>query len=892
MNKLIPLSLASFLTSATVHAQVTLDGTLGPATALEGPDYAISAELGQLHGRNLFHSFGEFNLQFDESAIFSGPDSISNVISRVTSGNPSSIDGTIRSLIPEANVYLINPAGLMFGPDATLDVQGSFHASTADTLRFSDGGEFNARNTSQSLLTVAPISAFGFLTSSPQPLTIDGSQLSTPSDKTLSVIGGHLKIFNNALLNAASGRINLASAANQGEVTVLPQDLVLSGQASDITLQDSQVTVSGLTEDYEPTASGGGGGSIYIRGGRFLVDETNVIAETYGSANGGEINVQADELTISHGGSFSGSTLAGGQGAHLKIQVAGITKLSGQRRNGLQLPSLIQSESWDEGDGGNIDLETGSLHLQDGAYIRTNTWFLGRGGNISIRATDTLTLSGTNTLGENSHIAANTYGEEKASGGTIVLETRQLHLMEGVEITSTTEGAGQGGLIQIKATDSIILSGNSKMISSTTGEGDGGGLEMVANQLILRDGSQISGGSGGSGQGSYLNIQVSDLVMLEGVNSAGNGNRITANAQGTTAEAGDSGTVMLKAGRLHLAEGAQIGTSTFGPGQGGKLSVEVAKEATLSGQDKEGFSSGLFTSSQSTDDNPGHGGTLVLKVGDLYLTDQAEIFAETWGDGKGGHVEIDAQNLHLVSNAQITAHSRNKGDAGNIVLIIGNRLLLRDQSQIITSAESADGGNIIITAPNYAYLINSQISSCVNEEFGGGGNLTLKPNFVVLDGSQIFAKAKKGAGGNIDVTTTGIYNFTGELIGQIINASSEFGVDGEVTISTPDGNAVEGLFALPADFVDASQLIDTPCDQRVAENLSSLVLISSEGATNAVADLFASGPLLRQIDQPAADSQTGNQPNRQVALAFWTGCRARGYKPATKESHLIPEQLF
>jgi filamentous hemagglutinin family protein len=171
MKVFIPLSLVSFLSSATLHAEVTLDGTLGSRLTLDGPDYAIGAELGQQHGSNLFHSFGKFNLNRNESATFSGPNSISNVISRVTGGTPSSLDGAIRSTIPEANVYLINPAGLMFGPNATLDVQGSFHASTADTLRFSDGSEFNTSTPSKSLLTVAPVSAFGFLTPNPQPLT-------------------------------------------------------------------------------------------------------------------------------------------------------------------------------------------------------------------------------------------------------------------------------------------------------------------------------------------------------------------------------------------------------------------------------------------------------------------------------------------------------------------------------------------------------------------------------------------------------------------------------------------------------------------------------------------------------------------------------------------------
>ncbi len=899
MKVFIPLSLVSFLSSATLHAEVTLDGTLGSRLALDGPDYAIGAELGQQHGSNLFHSFGKLNLNSNESATFSGPDSISNVISRVTGGTPSSIDGAIRSLIPEADVYLINPAGLMFGPNATLDVQGSFHASSADTLRFSDGSEFNASTPSKSLLTVAPVSAFGFITQNPQPLSIEGSQLTSKEGKTLSLVGGTLQITE-AFLEAAAGRINLAGVANQGDVTLLPQDLALSAQAGDVTLQDSEVTTSGE-----------GGGNIYIRGGQFLVDNTTIVANTLGVTDGGGISVQAENLIATHGGLFISDTYGAGRGGNIKIKVTGLTEFSGEivddedqvQNSGIK---VISREGG--GDGGNLELETGTFNLKEGAFITAATEGLGQGGNLNIRATEAITLSGLSRDGYSSAIDANAYGqmENAGHGGTVTLEARQLHLTDGALIGTITEGSGQGGKISLKIAENVTLSGENEaqtsgIEASTLGSGEGGSVVLEANQLILKEGTRLVANSEGTGRGGNIKILVSDLVKLEGLDSYGVGGYVQANSQGEMAEAGDAGTIELIAGRLYLADGAQIGTSTFGPGQGGLLYVEVAKEATFSGQDDEGLSSGLFTSSQSTADNPGNGGTLVLKVGDLHLTDKAEIYAKTWGDGKGGDIDIQAQTITLASEGRITARSDAKGDAGQITLTIGDRLQMRD-STVETSAESADGGNLAITASGYVYLINSQISSSVSEEFGGGGNLTLKPNFIVLDGSQIFAKAKKGAGGNINITTTGVYNFTGEPIGQIINASSELGVDGEVTISTPDGNAVEGLFALPATFVDASQLIDTPCDQRLAENLSSLVLITSEGSTNAAGDLFASGPLLVQIDKPVASSQKrqGTQAHRPLRLALLTGCRpnskaankARGYEPDTQESQMIPEQLF
>jgi len=171
------MTILFLIISLPTQAQITTDGTLGQKLNLSGPDYQIGADLGQQQGSNLFHSFQDFNLQSHESATFSGPNQVQNVISRVTGGNPSNIDGLMRSTLPNADLYFINPEGILFGPNAKLDVQGSFHASTADYLRLKDGGRFHARQPNESLLTVAPVEAFGFLTDTPAPITLQDSQL-------------------------------------------------------------------------------------------------------------------------------------------------------------------------------------------------------------------------------------------------------------------------------------------------------------------------------------------------------------------------------------------------------------------------------------------------------------------------------------------------------------------------------------------------------------------------------------------------------------------------------------------------------------------------------------------------------------------------------------------
>jgi filamentous hemagglutinin family protein len=214
---------------ALAHAQITLDGSLGPSGPLSGPGYLIGQNLGQLRGTNLFHSFGQFNVQTGESATFTGPNFVTNVLSRVTGGQLSTIDGLIstRGAMPKANFFLLNPAGVMFGPNAKLDVGGSVRVSTADYLRFADGAVFFADLGRQSALSVADVAAFGFLRAPTAGITVNGSSLQVDPGQTLSLVGGGIEVSGGAsagnvgALVANSGRIEIASVASAGEVTLV-----------------------------------------------------------------------------------------------------------------------------------------------------------------------------------------------------------------------------------------------------------------------------------------------------------------------------------------------------------------------------------------------------------------------------------------------------------------------------------------------------------------------------------------------------------------------------------------------------------------------------------------------------------------------------------------------
>src|SRR5437762_8533323 len=200
---------------------VVLDGSFGTHGALPGPNFMITAPMGKQVGGNLFQSFSQFNLNNSQSATFTGPTNVHNILARVTSGSPSSIDGTIRSDIQGANLFFMNPAGVLFGQHAQLDVSGSFAMTTANYLKLVGGGRFNANLGGSDVLTSAPVSAFGFLSSAPAAISITGeffgSTLGVPSHKSFSIIAGGIAM-NGGKISSPGTRVNLVSVKCSVEV--------------------------------------------------------------------------------------------------------------------------------------------------------------------------------------------------------------------------------------------------------------------------------------------------------------------------------------------------------------------------------------------------------------------------------------------------------------------------------------------------------------------------------------------------------------------------------------------------------------------------------------------------------------------------------------------------
>jgi filamentous hemagglutinin family protein len=823
-----------FWINATLQAEITSDGTLGTRTALQGPNYTINAELGQQSGGHLFHSFEQFNLNTGESATFSGPNTVNNIISRVTGGSPSAIDGTLRSTIPNANLYFLNPFGIMFGANATLDISGSFHATTADVLQFNDGSQFNARNPSASNLTVAPISAFGFLTETPQSLSLTDSHLKLPTGKTLSLIGGQIDIHG-SLIEVPSGRVNLASLAQAGEVAIaLPNDLPVFVPKQDLTVQDSAIDISG----------GGKESGIYIRAGQFLLQNTAVTANTESAEPAGKIDVQADTLIATNRGQFISETKGAGQGGTIKIRVSGLTEFSGEmidEEGDIEKSEVSVVSRENGGEGGSVEIETASLALKNGGQISATTRGQGQGGNISIQATDTVTLSGADSEGNVSFIAANAYGEMENAGhgGIIDVKAREVQLIDGATIQTRTKGPGHGGQIHIYAVDEITLAGEgelntSRISSDAQSNGDGGWVNLETNQLNLLDGTFITADTQGSGAGGNINIH-SNVLNLKGLDSYGYGSLITA----TTDATGKGGNIEINANHLALVDGAQITVSTFSSSQGGDLNIK-ANEILLSGHDQseDVYHSGVLTTSEGETAEAGKAGNMNLEVGALYLEDTAEVNAGTYGPGQGGNIYIQARDINLTTGSNITAKSDGQGDAGKVVLNV-NQLYMTGQSAIKTSAQDAGGGNIEFSGQNRIYIKDSQITTSVQSGTDDGGNITIiEPTFIVLNKGYIKAQADAGRGGNITLDS----DYYIKTPGSIVSASSNVGIDGEINITALDENVSNSLVTISTDL-NADAELEALCNkhQLLEEQMSHfIVTLPSSGKPISPGDWQAS----------------------------------------------------
>ncbi len=527
------LIMLSLLCAGTVVADVILDGSLGGSSQqLVGPNYQIDASLGQTRGNNLFHSFSTFNLSSNESANFSGPSNISNIFGRVTGGSFSSIDGTLSSSISGANLWLINPNGIVFGNNARIDVSGSFHATTADYIQFDNAERFySAQDATNSILSVANPTAFGFTREQPVGIVAEGSVFEMQAGQTLSLVSGPITLTD-VSLRASAGRINLAAVGSAGSVAINPSptstenglNLSAGTQRESINLVNSMIDLSG-----------GNGGKLFIIGGEIFANSGSQIQNNIDLAgDDARVEIDADELILD-GAQISIRNDSAGAGGKIQITANNIS-IQNNNASADDDSSQIFSDTTGDGQGADIRItavnrlevlggqiksnasgngESGSIYLQGGDIVLDNGNLLnlasgnGGSGQINIRG-KSLQLSKQSTV-----MNKTSNGD---SQGLDIIITDALSANGGVSITTESTGTGKGGDITTEA-GTISLVDNSEVKTSASGTGDAGNISLCANQgfninsvLISSDATSSSGGNIDLASDNSMNLTNSNVL--------------------------------------------------------------------------------------------------------------------------------------------------------------------------------------------------------------------------------------------------------------------------------------------------------------------------------------------------------------------------------------------
>jgi filamentous hemagglutinin family protein len=835
----LPLAtVLSFTYFSVARAQITPDNSLGAENSVVTPNVQIKdipsdrIDGGATRGANLFHSFQEFNINAGRGAYFSNPQGIANILTRVTGSNFSNIQGVL-GVLGNANLFLINPNGILFGPNARLDVGGSFLGSTANSLIFNNNFEFSATNPqAPPLLTInIPIGLSyreNFKNITNQSRAVDNSGnvvgLTVPQGNSLTLVGGNVSL-DGGILFAPGGRVELGGLSAAGTVG-------LNGDGSLSFPVGVLIGDVSLTNGAEVNVRSGGGGSIAVN-----ARNLEMTGESFFRAGIGE-----------------GLGTVGTQAGNISVNATGAINL-----NNSQIANQVQSGP--NGQGGDVSISASSLRLEGGAVVSASTFGAGKGGDLSVDAQD-VQLIGTSADGVVSGLFADAEQNSTGDAGDLTIKTNTLLVRDGAQVGAGTFGAGKGGSLSVDAQDVQLIgtSANRRFASGLfasaqpNSTGNAGDLTIKTNTLLVRDGAVVSTATSAAGKGGSLSVDAQD-VQLIGTSADGQvSSGLFASAQPNST--GDAGDLTIKTNTLLVRDGAVVDAGTFGAGKGGNLSVD-AQDVQLIGTSADGrFSSGLFASAERN--STGNAGDLTLTTNTLLVRNGAGITVESLGTGTAGNMTLNARSIRL-NNGLLTANTQS--------------------AKVDPSREQA---TININSKDLIMTGNSNIKTDATGENVIGGNININTDVLVgIQNSDITANSANSRGGNVRIKTQGIFGFqsrnpaspnTSDITATGVNSQSS----GNVQINVVDIDPTRGLFELSEAVIDpAQQIAQHPC----IKGFGSTFTITGRGGLPTDPNKILSGDNVRvDLVKPVASTVSSTSTTQKEA----------SQKPPVKE--IIPAQ--
>ena len=843
----LPIAIFGCLIPLTAVAQITPDGTTSTTVNQNGNDFTI--EQGSRVGDNLFHSFDEFSVPTLGSAEFNNAVDIANIFSRVTGSNISNIDGLL-SANGGANLFLINPNGIIFGENARLNLGGSFFASTADSLLFEGNRSFSASNpTAPPLLKVSIPIGLNFRDnpgeivnrSFVQNSAGDFAGLEVAPGQNLTLVGGNIN-FEAGEATARGGNIELGGLSAAGTVGInedgslnFPEDVAqadiffngfadvdvrgtgggsITINARNLNLEagDSGISLirTGITAD--STSAEAQAGDITINAtDNITVDDSfignQVASEAVGDAGG--VTITTDSLSLTNGGRVLAGTFGQGNAGSVEITARDTITFDGEQSGGFSSGARSGVASEAVGDAGGVTITTGSLTLTNGGRVSANTSGQGNAGAVEITANDTITFDGEDSDGFASGAASQVGPEAVGDAGGVTINTGSLTLTNGGEVEVSTFGQGDAGSVEITARDAITFDGEQSggfssgatSLVNTGAVGNAGDVIITTGSLSLTKGGRVEVSTFGQGDAGLVEITARDAITIDGEQSGGFPSGATSLVD--TPAVGNAGGVTITTGSLSLTNGGRVSATTGGQGNAGNVTVNARESITISGAITR-FRSGI--SADALIGN-GNGGDVNVFTNRLTIDDGGTIEAGNFdslgvfapGTGQPGNINIKANSLSLSNQASIEAATQSEiGEAANINLTLAEDLIFKNNSLISARAlGNANGGNVTINADD------GSIVALTNQN------------------NDIVANAQQGNGGNINITTLAIFGLeerssTPPNQTNDIDASSQFGLQGNISVNTPEVDPTSGLIELPEAVGDASdQISQNPCEQGV-----------------------------------------------------------------------------
>ena len=877
-----------YASSSITHAQVTSDGTVDTQVTQDGNVAEITG--GETRGSDLFHSFQDFSVPTSNEVFFNNANDISNIFSRVTGGNISNIDGLIRAN-DSANLFLINPAGIIFGQNARLDIGGSFYGSTASSILFEDG-EFSAADLENPpLLTVnAPI-GLGFRDNPGDIINraSTGNGLEVSSGETIALLGGNVTfdsgdifalgadveiggiIESGTIEITENGNISFPESVLRGNVLLTNNSNVIvvgvggtiSVDSNNLELNSSSALIAGINSN--PGFPNAQAGDIVISAtGDVFVDGTDDIGSSNSSignavfaggiGNAGRIDITAQNISFTNGGLILSAIEDQGDTSDITLTARGDIIFAGIGNNSFQQSGILSSVDSDGvGNGGDINITAQNLFIRDRAIIDNNVSGIGSSGDIKINVENTIAIDGDLDFLSSFIESSVFFGE--GDSGDIDITTNTLSLTNGGELSAGIFlGQGNAGNINIEA-GTIALDGQGTRISSElfsiTGNGNSGNIDIKTNSLSLTNAGRLTVSIDGEGNAGDINIDSESSVLIDGISEDGFSSIIEADLLEDAT--GNAGNININTPKLSLTNGGRISASTSGSGNAGNIAlqsdlvevtnnsfifVDVLQEATGNGgnllleADKLVISDSFISAVTFTE---GNAGNLTINVTDsIELSGRSEfsragLFASALeGSGNAGLIDITTNNLAISDGATIIvsnfsssgATPAGTGQPGTIN-IQANSINLDTGGRIeaATQSELGEGANIDLQVAEDITLQGGSFISAQAINQGNGGNLSIDSRFIIAfpnGNNDILASAEQGQGGNITINAEsllGIEERTPSNLTNDINASSQVsGLDGTISISTPDTNPIQGATELPTDIIVPEETSQQACE--------------------------------------------------------------------------------